>query len=207
MSASVAAQVGSRPSDADVRLVNELVHRIAAELSMITEREVRILACEVQRSDERAAGAGVVHLSFKQTYRRGDRIDQGCLLVPLPDALALAGYFLMHSDEAVAQQRASTSVDAATKEALLEVASFVAGSLNTALLGSGVAGIQVSSASCQGVRPDALPVLVGDPGSGLWIARAKMQIHTYGASDVLLMMPCITDEDARSAVGASVSSP
>jgi hypothetical protein len=173
--------------------VSGLVHRIATDLSMIIERDVRVLSCDVRRAGERAAGAGVVHIALKQAYRHGERAAHGCLLVPLPDALTLAGFFLMLPDDVVAAQRSLATVDAATKDALLEVASFVAGSLGSSLAGEGPAGIEVRSASCQGLRPDAVPALAHEPGNEWWIARAKIQVHTFAAADVWLLLPSLVD--------------
>ncbi len=173
--------------------VSELVQRVATDLSMIIEREVRVLSCDVRRAEERAAGAGVVHISLKQAYRHGERTAQGCLLVPLPDALTLAGFFLMLPNDVVEAQRALSTVDAATKDALLEVASFVAGSLGNALAGQGPSGIDVRPASCQGLRPGAVPALAHEPGSEWWIARANIKVHTFAAADVLLLLPSLVD--------------
>lgn len=173
--------------------VSELVQRIAADLSMIIEREVRVLSCDVRRAAERAAGAGVVHIALKQAYRHGEVVAHGCLLVPLPDALTLAGFFLMLPNDVVEAQRSLSTVDAVTKDALLEVASFVAGSVGNALAGGGPSSVEVRSASCQGLRPGALPALAHEPGNDWWIARANIKVHTFAAADVLLQLPSLVD--------------
>lgn len=167
------------------------MRHVATDLALITERDVRVHACHIERARERAAGADRVHISFKQLYWRAGNPEHGCLVVPLPDAISLAAYFLMLADTAVGAQRASGALDDATKEGMLEVASFVASSIQAALHGQGCSGFRVVSASCQGVRPDVRPVLPMHADSELWIARARIQIHTWPASDVLLMLPPI----------------
>jgi hypothetical protein len=185
---------GAGTKAAHAQRVTELVQRVATDLSMIIERDVRVLSCDVQRSADRAGGSNVVHISLKQAYRLGERSAHGCLLVPLSDALTLAGFFLMLPDDVVEAQRSLSTVDAITKDALLEVASFVAGSLASALGGAAPATLEIRSASCQGLRPGALPALTHEAGSEWWIARAQIQIHAFAPADVVLLLPSLVDD-------------
>lgn len=193
VSTAASQHSGAVANASQAQRVAELVQRVATDLSMIIEREVRVLSCDVKRSVDRARGAGVVHISLKQAYRLDERTAHGCLLAPLPDALTLAGFFLMLPDDVVEAQRSLSTVDAGTKDALLEVASFIAGSLASALGGGAHPALEVRSASCQGLRPDALPALAHEAGNEWWIARVKMQIHTFPPADVVLLLPSLVD--------------
>ncbi len=194
MSATADRTSGPRASAVHVERVGELVRRAAADLAMIIERDVRVHSCSVERAKERAGGAaGTVHIAIKQAYALGERASQGCVLVPLADALSLAGLFLMLPDEVVESQRASANVDGVTKDALLEVASFIASSLMTGLGGS-ASKIEVRSASCQGVRAGSLPALTQEPGGEWWVARASVQIHSFPASEFVWMFPSVVDD-------------
>jgi hypothetical protein len=99
----------------------------------------------------------------------------------------------MLPDEIVESQRASTSLDGVTKDALLEVASFVASSISAAL-GGPPSKLEVRSASCQGLRAGAAPALTQEAGGDFWIARARIQVHTFPASEFVWMFPSVVDD-------------
>ena len=86
-------------------LAEEVLHRIASDLSMIIDRELRLEAAEVARLQERPVGPEQVHISFRFGVHGGQRAAQGCLLVPLPDALSIAGYLMMLPEEQVLASR------------------------------------------------------------------------------------------------------
>src|SRR5690348_10974934 len=141
----------------DQQQIDEILQRIAGDLSMIADRELKVQPAQVQRASARVAAAAGVQISFKLGFQHAGQVLHGALLMPLPDALALAGYLMMLPEEGVQQKRAQTTLDNVTKEALLEIGNFIAGAADAALRSLGLAEVRVRSESCQGVKPGLRP--------------------------------------------------
>src|SRR5688572_8143233 len=114
-------------------LATSVLARIATDLSMIIDRDISIDEVRVEKRTQRPAAGPLVHISFKLGVEVEDETRQGCLLVPLPDAVALAAFMMMLPDETVAQERGRTELDGPFKEALLEVGKFLAGACDLVL--------------------------------------------------------------------------
>ena len=185
------------------QLLSETLRRIAADLSMIADRKLEIFSVHSEIASERAAGTKQIHISFKLGLQHEGRIGHGVWLVPLPDALALAGYLMMVPEEGVKSKRALTAPDPLSKEALLEIGQFVASAVDAALRSGGVEGVRVKSESCQGVRANVRPAFAHEPGSELWIARAKAQLGSWPAFEVILMLPVLALEAQASVSNAA----
>lgn len=175
----------------DLELAEEMLHRVASDLSMITDRTITTAAIEVSRRNRRPAGEGVIHVSFKLGVGTETRASQGCLLVPLPEAIAIASYLMMVPDEIVAAKRAEVALDSSTKDALLEVGNFVATAANTAVQALGLEHLSVRSDGCQGVRADVRPALEYVEGDELLVGEATAEIDGYPAFKLLLVLPAI----------------
>jgi hypothetical protein len=173
----------------DLELAQGLFERMAADLAMILDRELGMEDVRVERERQRAAGADCVHISFKMRVQSGERAFQGCVLVPLPDALALAGYLMMLPDEAVARERGRTELDGAFKEALLELGKFLAGAWDTVLRRSLPVETISRSEGCQGVRAGIRPAFVYREGDELLVARARARVHSFEPFEMILMLP------------------
>src|SRR5262245_63497996 len=93
------------PTPDELALAGAIFSRMAADVSMIVDRELAIDDVRVERRTQRAAGEGCVHISFKLGIELAGDVRQGCLLVPLPDALALAGFMMMMTDEEATRAR------------------------------------------------------------------------------------------------------
>jgi len=172
-------------------LAQHILTRMATDLSMIVDRELLVERVSVERTTERAAGEGNVHISFKLGLEVEGTPQQGCLLVPLPDALALAGFMMMLPDEVVARERTRTELDGSIKEALLEVGKFLAGACDSVLRRALPREIQTRSDGCQGVRAGIRPALDYREGAPLLIARARAQVHEFEPFELILMLPSI----------------
>jgi hypothetical protein len=85
-------------TQADVKTACDALERIAADLSMITDRKLSIDSFEVARAAARAAGQNYIHISFKLGVQRAQEIRHGTLLVPLESSIALAAWLLMMPD-------------------------------------------------------------------------------------------------------------
>jgi hypothetical protein len=184
------------------RMAEETFQRIAGDLAMITDRAIEVQSVSVQRLRERAVGRGGVHISFKLGFQYAGEILHGCILVPLPDAVTLACYLMMVPDDAVKAKRSLQTLDASLKDALLEVGNFVGGATDAALRGLGIAGIQVRSESCQGVRAGVRPAFAYRDGDELVVGRAQVRVHDWPAFEAVLLLPAFTDPVAASAAPA-----
>ena len=139
--------------DLDAFVVEKVLRRIAEDVSLVVDRSFSIEELKATREVKRVAGKGKVHISFKLEIRQEDAVRHGCLLVPLPDAIALACYLMMVPDDAVKQRRAAKDLDRATKDAMVEVDNFIGGATDGALRGIAPA-VSARGAGCQGVRAD-----------------------------------------------------
>lgn len=175
----------------DQQQVDEIMQRIAGDLSMIVDRPLKISTAPAQRSQTRVAGTKLVHISFKLGFQHGGRITHGCILIPLPDAIALACYLMMVPDDGVKSKRNLTTLDAGTKDSMLEVANFIGGATDAALRSIGMQDIRVRSEGCQGVRPNVRPAFSYEEGSTLIVERAKAQLHTWPPFEMLLLLPVL----------------
>ena len=99
----------------DQQQIDEILQRVAGDLSMIADRELKLQPAQVQRASARVAGQAGVQISFKLGFEQAGRVLHGALLVPLPDAQALAAYLMMLPEESVQSKRAQTTLDGVSK--------------------------------------------------------------------------------------------
>jgi hypothetical protein len=163
--------------------------RIADDLSTIVDRTLALSNVTVEKIDARVAGKGVVHIAFKLRFERAVDALYGALLVPLPDALALAGCLTMMPDDQVALQRKATKLDAGMKDAIVELGNFVAGAVDAVMRESRANIARARSAGCQGVRADVRPAFPYTEGQELVLVRATARLHEFEPFELLLMLP------------------
>lgn len=171
------------------RAIGELLERISSDLSMLADHPVTIEGVSVEERGTRDAGSGSTHLSFRFGAEDGERLHHGTLLVPLPEAIALAGYLMMLPDDAVRERRSADGLDAALKDAMLEIGSFVSGAVDAALrvLESPVSRVRFEG--CQGVRDGVRPALVHRDGAPLLVGKAQVRVAQYEPAEWILMIP------------------
>src|SRR5690349_20812975 len=163
----------------DQQQIDEILQRIAGDLSMIADRELKLQPAQVQRASARVAAAAGVHISFKLGFQHAGRVLHGALLVPLPDAQALAGYLMMLPEDGVREKRAQQALDNVSKEALLEIGNFIGGAADAALRSLGLEQVRVRSESCQGVKPGVRPAFAHAEGQSLVVGRAQAQLGPW----------------------------
>ena len=183
-------------------LAESILARMAADVSMIVDREISIEGVQVERHTQRPAGKGRVHISFKLSFELDGEVWQGCLLVPLPDAITLAAYMMMLPDESVRGERERTELDGPFKEALLEVGKFLAGACDSVLRRALSEGCSTRSEGCQGVRADVRPALAYREGQPLLVARARARVHDFEPFEVILVLPSFEDVAAAESPSA-----
>jgi len=174
-------------------LASSVLARMATDVSMIVDRELAIEDTRVEKCAQRPAGAGLVHISFKLGIEVAGEARQGCLLVPLPDAVALAGFMMMLPDEVVAQERLRTDLDGPFKEALLQVGKFLAGACDSVLRQALPVESATRSDGCQGVRANVRPALDHRDGDALLVARASARVHVFEPFELILALPSVAD--------------
>ncbi|MFM7280779.1 MAG: hypothetical protein ACKO32_03265 [Planctomycetia bacterium] len=170
-------------------LLEPLLQRICADLAMIADKPFVLQKLESTRVGSRVAGARTIHISFKLGFQHRGRVLHGCLLMPLPDAIALAAYLMLVPDDAVKPKRSLTTLDSGLKDAMIEIGNFVSGAVDAALRESGMEDIRVRSESCQGVKPNVRPAFVHEEGAPLLIGKARLQLAQWPAFDAILQLP------------------
>jgi hypothetical protein len=176
-------------TEPESQLVEEVLHRIASDISMITDRDLAVNVQNVEKEDARPAGKGKIHISFRLGFEQKDGLRHGCLLLPLPDAISLACYLMMVPDDGVKGKRAQKEIDATIKDAMLEVGNFIGGAADAAMRESVGPLAKVRSEGCQGVKPNVRPALLYNEGDSLVVGRAKGTIHEYPEFEMILILP------------------
>lgn len=176
-------------TEAEALLVEEVLQRIAADLSMITDRELVIGEAKVKKMNERPAGRGRVHISFRLGFEQAGELHHGCVLLPLAEAISLACFLMMVPDEGVTGKRKLTTLDETIKDAMLEVGNFIGGAADAALREAVGVEAKVRSEGCQGVRAGIRPALIYDEGEPLVVGTARASVHDYPEFDLIMMLP------------------
>ena len=175
--------------------VREVFTRIAGDLGMLIDHQVRIESTSAARSNVKPAGAVQVHIAFKLSFdvrsELGADLRYGALLVPLPDAISMAGFLLSNSTDEVVRKRAQPDLDQATKDALLEVGNFIGGAADGALRPRFPQGLSVRSRGCQGLRVDQPPGFPHKPGEDLIVGRAQARIEGLPSFEMILILPLL----------------
>lgn len=174
----------------DHELVQCVLARIATDLGLILDRELELDGLVLEHVNARPAGKGQVHISFKLGIDAGEQEDeeQGCLLVPLPEAVALAGYLMMKEDDEVARERARQDLDGPYKEAMLELSKVLAACCQS-VLERALPDRAVRSVGCQGVRPNVRPALTYREGDRLLVARVRARLAAFEPREWILVLP------------------
>lgn len=170
--------------------VEGLVHKMTENLALLVDREIRIESVDCDSANERPAGMGCIHISFKLAFTLNNQVSHGCVLLPLPEAIALAGYLMMMPDAEVEAHRSDTELDQATKDALLELGNFIGGAADD-VMRSYFAGSSVRSEGCQGVRADVRPALEYVEGDELIVGRAQVRLHKFPDFELIAILPTI----------------
>lgn len=176
-------------TEVEVALVEEILQRVAGDLSMITDRELVIGTASVSKATQRPAGRGKVHISFRLGIEQDGRLHHGCILLPLAEAISLACFLMMVPDEGVTGKRKMTTLDETIKDAMLEVGNFIGGAADAALRDAVGVEAKVRSEGCQGVRAGIRPALIYSEGAPLVVGTARATIHEYPEFEMILMLP------------------
>ena len=171
-------------------VLEDVFRRVASDLSLLVDRVIDVQSVAYEERIDLAAGPSEVHIAFRLGLRvASGGAHQGALLVPLGEAISVAGYLMMAPEERVAAMRASGEVGAAAKRALVEVGAFVAAAGDAALRTAGACCDGVVFEGCQGVRADVPPRLEYEEGAPLSTSRAMISIAGRPPVECVLMIP------------------
>ncbi len=176
--------------------VREVISRVAGDLSMLIDHQVKIHSTGAQRWRSKPAGNEQVHIAFKLSFDLRGETGYGALLMPLPEAISMASLLLMVPQDVVRAKRSLTELDRTTKDAMLEIANFVGGAADGALRVRFPKGLSVRSMGCQGLRPQQPPGFPYKTGEELIVGRAMARIGEFPAFEMLLVMPVLSLEAA-----------
>lgn len=169
-------------------LVQCVLARMATDLGLILDRELELDGFVLEHVNARPVGKGQVHISFKLEIDAGPEEEQGCLLVPLTEAITLAGYMMMKEDDEIERERARQTLDGPYKEAMLELSKVLAGCCQS-VLERVLPDRAVRSAGCQGVRANVRPALAYREGDRLLVARVRARLASFEPREWILVLP------------------
>jgi chemotaxis protein CheY-P-specific phosphatase CheC len=172
-------------------IVEDVFERVSSDLSALTDRTIEVADVGVGRRRRRPAAEGGIHISFKLGFHVRGRVLHGCLMAPLPDALTLAHSMMMTPEGEVEERRADTELGLETKDALLEIGSFMASAADSALRKKFPSGLNVHAEGCQGVAAERVPSLVHQPGSELVVGTATCELPPWPGFTLRLVFPVL----------------
>ena len=181
------------------QVLSSLQAEVAETLATVIERQVTFGSPTVTTKDAPAAVGDQIHISFKLGFALENARAQGCLLLPLPEAIALANYLMMAPDSVVAARRQDTQLDRSSMDAMLVIGNFIGGAVDSAVCRLGSGGPKVTSQGCQGVRPLHSPLLSRVPHDPLWVATSTLQVHDHPMATSNWMLPAAVFDGLRAA--------
>ena len=174
----------------DKLLVRGIVERAFNDIEMLTDHELKTSAIRCERVNERVTASGCIHISFRIEFGINGASPHGCLLIPLPEAIAIACYLTMMPDDSVESHRKDTDLTRTMKDAMLEISNFIGGAADQFLRGwEGDNGFSARSAGCQGVADGAIPNLAYSKGDELILAHIETKVHEFDTFDAILIVP------------------
>ncbi len=166
-----------------------IVQQVAADLSLICDRPFEVEHVSTERAAHKRAAGGTVHISFRASFEGPTGHGEGCVMLPLPEAVSLAAFQLGQDDETVRGRRASCEVDRPTKDTLLELCHLVCGSIDAALRPFHAERVQVTSGGCQGVRAGQRPGFGAADGDDLLIGTVRARLGAFESFELVLQLP------------------
>jgi len=96
---------------------------------------------------------------------------------------------MMAGPQQIEELKAKGEVDGPLRDAILEVGSFVAGALQSALGSPGASPAKVDFEGCQGVQPSVPPRLEYEEGAPLLVSRAAFRLGSSAPVEAVLILP------------------
>lgn len=178
----------------DLALLRSLFGQVASSLGLIVDRDIQVDELSCERSPKRAAGKGSVHISFKLGFLCGGVRRQGCLLLPLAEAMTLAGCLSMLPEIDVNRAREVPAPDTSAKEAMMEIGTLMCSAVSESLAEFAhfeQLGVRVISEGCQGVRTSIRPALDNPEEIEFLVGRGQWTIEGYQAFEAMVLLPIV----------------
>jgi hypothetical protein len=175
--------------------------RIGEELGLVVDRPLALEDVRVERMLAKPRAEGGVQLSFRLVFERAQQRQQGCLLVPLAEAISLASYLALAPEDVVRARRALAVLDRPLKESLLELCAFVATAVDAVVRARSAGACSVQPDGCQGVAAGAKPVFAYREGEALLVLRARAQLHGFPPFELLAALPEFAVQGAANGAG------
>ena len=171
----------------DTAVARSIFGRICGDLGRMCALGFQLLDVRAERGVDGVAGEREIHIAFKLDVDFGHTSAQGCLLVPLPDAITLASALLVLPPNVIETRRRDEELDLSTKDAMLEVGNLIGGSIGTALRKHYGEHMRARSAGCRGVKPGVVPSFTY--AGEMLVAHANARIASYPPFEMHLMLP------------------
>lgn len=173
------------------RLMAGIFRRIGRAATSVSDQPLSCGEPLVERRRRRVAGADVIHISFKFSIESRTTTTQGCLLIPLADALSMASAYMMLPLDEVSDSRFLDAPDPVMKEALLQLSELIAGAIDRELRGAVQDGARARSLGCQGVRADVRPAFEYTEGADLIVGRSETRFGEFEQFEMIAMLPAL----------------
>lgn len=190
---STKASEGSAPTIPDSDFAEQILTRVCDDMGMMLDREMPFGEVATTRETSRVAGKGVIHISFKLGFscKKSGKRGHGAMLVPLAEAIAMAGYLMMTPDGTIEQNRKLKAPDDSAKDAMMELSNLIGGGIDGVLRDSHDGEWSVRSLGCQGVKAGVRPAFPYNEGDELITAVMETQIGDFKPFKLTLMLPVL----------------
>ena len=156
---------------------------------MLSDSDIDVSGITVEERSDRPAAVGGIHVSFRFGLHSGACIEHGAFMLPLDESICLGGNLMMAGPQQIEELKAKGEVDGPLRDAILEVGSFVAGALQSALGSPGASPAKVDFEGCQGVQPSVPPRLEYEEGAPLLVSRAAFRLGSSAPVEAVLILP------------------
>ncbi|MFT5051412.1 MAG: hypothetical protein ACI8QZ_002828 [Chlamydiales bacterium] len=170
-------------------LIKGILDQLGEDLSALIDRELAFASVEGERVTERPAGKGSIHISFRLGFKTDLALQHGYLLIPLADAISLAGCLLEIPEAGITSKRSLSTLDNGLKDAMVEIGNMIGGSASNALRALEVEGVKVRFTGCQGVRAGIRPALIYRDETPLIVGSAKGSLPPFPAFKTVIALP------------------
>lgn len=191
MSSTASEGKASTISDSD--LTKQILTRVCDDMSMMLDRDMPFGSVTTTQEKSRMAGKSVIHISFKLGFscKSTGNHKHGAMLVPLAEAIAMAGYLMMTPDGTIEQNRKLKAPDDSAKDAMMELSNLIGGGMDGVLRDTHAGKWSVRSLGCQGVKAGIRPAFPYTEGDELITAVMETQIAEFRPFELILMMPAL----------------
>jgi len=190
---STAASEGAAPTISDSDFTEQILTRICDDMGMMLDRDMPFGEVATTRETSRLAGKGVIHISFKLGFscKKSGKRGHGAMLVPLAEAIAMAGFLMMTPDGTIEQNRKLKAPDDSGKDAMMELSNLIGGGIDAVLRETHNSQWSVRSLGCQGVKAGVRPAFPYEEGDELITAVMETQIAEFKPFKLILMLPVL----------------